>query len=132
MFARKDKKDRKTPESVKPPPSHTHGEAAGAIGGEVVGAIVGSMAGPPGAIAGMVIGAAAGAMVGKIIDEEEERKSFHDGELDEEIGVTSGELGAPNLAHPPEGTGAYSAASVGAGGSAERQPAEGPLEDIDE
>jgi len=42
----------------------------------------------------MVIGAAAGAMVGKIIDEEEERKSFHDGALDEEIGVTKGDLGA--------------------------------------
>jgi phage tail tape-measure protein len=132
MFTKKATKDIATPESVKPPPSHTHGEAVGAIGGEVVGAIVGSMAGPPGAIAGMVIGAAAGAMVGKIIDEEEERKSFLDGELDEEIGVTSGELGAPDLAHPPEVRGAYSAASVGAAESAERQPAEGPLEDVDE
>jgi hypothetical protein len=132
MFSKKTKKNVATPESVKPPPPHTHAEAAGAIGGEVVGAVVGSMAGPPGAIAGMVIGAAAGAMVGKIIDEEAERKSFHDGELDKEIGVSSGELGAPNLKHPPATRGTYSAASAGAGGAGDRNPAEGPLEDVDE
>src|SRR5580700_10722784 len=127
MFTSKVKRDVTVPESVKPPPSHTHGEEAGAIGGEIVGAVVGSMGGPAGAVAGMVLGAAAGAVVGKIMDEEADRKSFHDGELDEAIGVTSGELGAPNLKHPPAIRGAYSAASVGGGGSGQSQPAEGPM-----
>lgn len=87
-------KGEKTPESVKPPKSHTHGEEAGALGGEVVGAVVGSMGGPAGAVAGMVLGAAAGAVIGKTIDEEADRKSYHDEELDEIIGVTKGDMGA--------------------------------------
>ena len=93
MLLHRTKKDA-PPESVKPPPPHTHGVEAGAIAGEVAGAVVGSIAGPPGAIAGMVLGAAAGAMVGKILDEEADRKSFHDEELDDVIGVTKGDLGA--------------------------------------
>jgi len=75
-------------------PNHTHGEIAGALAGEVVGGIVGSLAGPPGAVAGMVIGGAAGALAGKVIDQEAERGHIHDEELDEEIGVTGGDLGA--------------------------------------
>ena len=86
----------KTPEQqeYRVPKPHTHGEEAGAIAGEVAGAVVGSMGGPAGAVAGMVLGAAAGAMVGKILDEEAERVSLHDEVLDEEIGVTSGDLGS--------------------------------------
>jgi outer membrane lipoprotein SlyB len=96
MKLRKTKKDSATatPESVIPPRPHTHGEEVGAIGGEVVGGVVGSMAGPAGAVAGMVLGAVAGAMAGKIMDEEAERKSYHDEALDEVIGVTKGPLGA--------------------------------------
>ena len=131
MNLNRTRKDKTTPESVKPPKPHTHGEEAGAIGGEIVGAVVGSMAGPPGAIAGMVLGAAAGAVVGKMVDEEADRKSTHDEELDEAIGVSGGDLGAPNLKHPPAIRGAYSAASVGAGGSGERHPSEGPMSGTD-
>jgi uncharacterized membrane protein len=74
-------------------PAHTHGTEAGAIAGEVVGAVMGSMAGPPGVVAGMIVGAAAGALAGKVIDQEAERTSWHDGELDDAIGVTKGDLG---------------------------------------
>jgi outer membrane lipoprotein SlyB len=75
-------------------PNHTHGEIAGAIAGEVVGGIVGSLAGPPGAVAGMVVGAAVGALAGEVLDQEAERSHIHDEDLDDEIGVTSGDLGA--------------------------------------
>jgi phage tail tape-measure protein len=108
-------------------PSHTHDEMAGALAGEVAGGILGAMAGPPGAVAGMVMGAATGALVGEILHREAERKHARDQKLDDDIGVTSGNLGAPNLAHPPATIGAFSAASVGAGSPSDRPPAEGPI-----
>jgi uncharacterized membrane protein len=82
-------------------PAHKHGGEAGAIAGEVLGALVGSAAGPPGAVAGMVLGAAVGALAGEMMDEEAERTSLHDAELDETIGVTKGDLGRPSAAPPP-------------------------------
>jgi phage tail tape-measure protein len=108
-------------------PNHAHGELAGTLAGEVAGAIVGAMAGPPGAVAGMVVGAATGALVGGVLDREAERKHVHDEQLDDEIGVTSGDLGAPNLAHPLAKVGAFSAASMGASARTDRPPAEGPI-----
>jgi len=74
-------------------PTHTHGTEVGAVAGEVAGALMGSMAGPAGVVTGMIVGAAMGALAGKVIDQEAERTSWHDGELDEEIGVTKGDLG---------------------------------------
>jgi hypothetical protein len=50
---------------------------------------MGSIAGPPGAITGAVIGGIVGATTARGLDLDEERESFHDGELDEQIGVTS-------------------------------------------
>jgi uncharacterized membrane protein len=102
-MASKNKKAKESKTEPKMPnPNHTHGAEAGAFAGEVVGGVVGSMAGPPGAIAGMLMGAAAGALAGMVIDRDAERTHVHDDELDKEIGVTSDELGAPNLEHPPE------------------------------
>lgn len=101
-------------------------EAGGAAGGALTGAAVGAIAGPPGAVAGAVIGGVVGALVAKVADEEDERTSFHDHELDEIIGVTGGEIGASNLKHPPAVRGAYSAASTGAATSG-GAPAEGPI-----
>jgi len=77
-----------------PKPSHTHGEEGGAIAGEILGGVLGAAAGLPGAIAGMVIGGAAGALAGKVLDNEAERTHVHDEELDKEIGVSGGDLGA--------------------------------------
>jgi phage tail tape-measure protein len=85
-----------------PKPSHPHGKAEGAIAGEVVGAILGSAAGPAGVVAGMVIGAAAGTLVGGVLDDEAARAHKHDEELDEEIGVASGNLGIVRPRAPTE------------------------------
>jgi outer membrane lipoprotein SlyB len=82
-------------------PSHTHGGEVGAIAGEVVGGVLGSAAGPVGAITGMIVGAAAGALVGEVLEREANRAHVHDEELDDEIGVTSGDLGAARSAKPP-------------------------------
>jgi phage tail tape-measure protein len=77
-----------------PPPQGHAGTNAGAIAGELVGAVVGSAAGPAGTVAGMVVGAVLGAVTGHVLEDEGRRQSTHDGELDEAIGVTAGNLGA--------------------------------------
>jgi phage tail tape-measure protein len=102
-------------------------QAEAGVAGAVAGAAVGAAAGPPGIAAGAAIGAVAGAIAGRALGEDAERRSEHDRKLDEEIGVTDGTLGAPNLQHPPAERGAYSGASAGVtsdGG----QPAEGPIQ----
>jgi hypothetical protein len=109
------------------PHRHPLHEAGGAAGGALAGAAVGSIAGPAGAAAGAVIGGVVGAIVAKISDEEADRVSFHDGELDAEIGVNGGDLGAPNLLHPPAIRGTYSAGSAGGGGTSGGGSSEGPM-----
>jgi hypothetical protein len=106
---------------------HPHGIAAGAAGGAAAGAALGAIAGPPGMIVGALIGGAAGAAAGMAVDRGEAEASVEDAKLDEEIGVTDGDLGAPNLKHPPAVVGAYSAGSSGAPTSPERAPDEGPM-----
>ena len=112
---------------------HLH-EAGGAAGGAIAGAALGSIAGPLGAATGAVLGGVIGAVVAKVGDEESERHSVHDGELDAIIGVSGGDLGAPNLKHPPALRGTYSAASSGAGaGTGGGKPdASGPMSAPDE
>lgn len=105
---------------------HLH-EAGGAAGGALAGAALGFVAGPAGAAAGAVIGGVVGAFVAKIGDEESERLSIHDGELDTAIGVNGGDLGAPNLKHPPATRGTYSAAASG-GSSGTGGQAAGPMQ----
>ena len=78
-------------------PAHRYGARVGAIAGEALGAIVGSGAGPVGVAAGLVIGTAVGALVGKVFDQEQARVSRHQQELDDEIGVTRGDLGRPEV-----------------------------------
>ena len=105
---------------------HVH-EAGGAAGGALAGAALGFVAGPGGAAAGALIGGAVGALVAKIGDEELERVSQHDRELDAVIGVNGGDLGAPNLEHPPATRGTYSVAASGGTGSA-GATASGPMQ----
>jgi hypothetical protein len=94
--------------------------------GVVSGAVIGAMAGLPGAVAGAVIGGAAG-VVGAIASGRDAAKhEADDAELDETIGVSSGEMGAPNLKHPPPTSGAYSASSAGVATGGSGTPAEGP------
>ena len=105
--------------------------AEGAAGGAAVGAVAGLMAGPVGVAVGAALGAVAGAVAEAVVENEKAIDRAHDAVLDDIIDVTSGEMGAPNLKHPPAKIGAYSAASMGisSGGGA---PAEGPFEDVDD
>jgi hypothetical protein len=102
-------------------------EAGGAAAGALAGAAVGSVAGPPGMIAGAVIGGAVGAVATKIADDESERVSLHDRELDDVIGVNGGDLGEPSLKHPPAVLGTYSAGASGAGGGGGGSSSAGPM-----
>jgi hypothetical protein len=106
-------------------------EAEGAASGAIAGTVVGAAAGPPGMAAGAIIGAAAGAMAGAALDAEGESRALRTRELDAVIGVSGGDMGAPNLLHPPSKVGAFSGASVGGGGSDGGAPAEGPMQSPD-
>ncbi len=77
-------------------------ELEGGASGAIAGAVIGASAGPPGAVAGAILGGVAGVMAGAVLDSESARRSAHASELDAEIGVVGGEIGAPNLQHPPE------------------------------
>ncbi len=103
-------------------------EVEGGASGALAGAALGAAAGPPGIVAGAVIGSIAGAVTGAGLDTESLRQTARTRELDAQIGVSEGELGAPNLEHPPAKVGAYSAASAGASSSSADQPAEGPIQ----
>jgi hypothetical protein len=104
-------------------------ELEGGAAGALAGATIGAVAGAPGAIAGAVVGAILGAAAGLAVEKGNEARDAEDGELDAEIGVEDGELGAPNLKHPPAKIGAYSASSAGVhSGESDAEPAEGPIE----
>lgn len=70
----------------------------GTVSGAVTGAVVGLAAGPPGMIIGGAIGAVLGTVAGAALDRESHRTERHDRELDDDIGVTSGDLGAREAA----------------------------------
>jgi hypothetical protein len=69
----------------------------GAVMGAAVGGVFGVLAGPPGIWTGALLGALAGGAAGRVISVQEARTSRHDAELDEEIGVTSHNLGRPPM-----------------------------------
>jgi hypothetical protein len=82
-----------------------------------------------GAAAGAVVGAIVGAVAGRATEQNDESRAAEDRKLDAEIGVSGGELGAPNLKHPPAKTGTYSGGSAGvAPSSGDEEPAEGPMQ----
>ncbi len=84
-------------------------------------------AGPPGAIAGAVIGAGAIGSTSWALEADNAERALRDQQLDAEIGVSEGDLGVAGLKHPPAKVGAYSAASLGVGGSSDPVLAEGPI-----
>jgi outer membrane lipoprotein SlyB len=102
-------------------------EAEAGASGALVGAVVGASAGPPGALAGAIIGGVAGALAGAVMDQESSAREQRTRELDAEIGVSGGDLGAPNLEHPAPKRGTYSAAASGVS-PADDAPAEGPIQ----
>ena len=93
---------------------------------------MGAIAGPAGLAAGAVVGGIVGGVIAKVVDEEEDRVSLHDHELDDAIGVTSGSIGAANLKHPPALRGTFSVASAGGGSGGGGSSAEGPMQAPDE
>jgi hypothetical protein len=117
--------DRRTP-SWKPS-LHGGGAVAAGAAAAAAGAAVGAVAGPPGIVIGAVIGGAAGAATESLLERARRVAQAHERQLDEDVGITSGDIGAPNLNHPPPQIGAYSAASSGAGTVRQRAPAEGPM-----
>jgi len=103
-------------------------ELEGGTAGALAGATIGAIAGAPGIVAGAVVGAITGAVAGRAVQKDDAERAAEDRELDHEIGVSSAELGAPNLEHPPAKIGAYSGSSTGAGATEEEEPAEGPFQ----
>ena len=107
-------------------------DAAGGAAGALSGAALGSMAGPPGAVAGAVIGGIVGALASAAVQSEAYDISERDAVLDAELGITEGDIGAPNLEHPPAERGAFSAANSGADVVlGEPRPASGPMPSAD-
>jgi len=110
---------------------HVEREAEAGLSGALAGAAVGAVAGPPGAVAGAIIGGAVGVLAGAALDNQAIDARTRDAKLDAEIGVTDGDLGAPNLAHPPAKVGAYSSAASGGGGGIDVPIASGPMQPPD-
>lgn len=94
---------------------HEH-EFEGAVAGALVGVAGGAIAGPPGMIAGAVIGGVVGALAAMALETETVLRAERDRELDDVIGVTDGDIGAPNLEHPPPRSASYSPSSCGVEG----------------
>ncbi len=107
---------------------HIAHEVESGASGVIAGAALGAGAGPPGVVAGAIVGGVVGAVAGVVLDRESSRRLEHMRELDEEIGVMGGDLGAPNLEHPPATTGAPSPESAGVSVTMEQEPAEGPMQ----
>lgn len=102
-----------------------------AVAGAIAGAAAGIVAGPAGAIAGGVLGGAAGAVAGLALSNAARERHARAAQLDKEIGVSDGDLGAPSLKHPPARVGAYSDAAAGASRDGSASPSEGPIQDVD-
>ncbi|HVH46915.1 MAG TPA: hemerythrin domain-containing protein [Labilithrix sp.] len=71
---------------------------ASALAGAATGAAVGVIGGPPGIILGGAIGTAMGLLAGSALELANERAGAHDRALDDDIGVTAGDLGAREAA----------------------------------
>jgi hypothetical protein len=125
MSTAKEKSVAEVEHDLKHASGHQLGKSEVALG-VIAGAAVGAMAGPAGAIVGAAIGAAAGAVGAAAASIDEANREENEAELDETIGVSSGELGAPNLKHPPSKRGTFSAESAGVGAGGTAVPAEGP------
>lgn len=66
----------------------------GTVSGAVAGAVVGIVAGPPGMIVGGAIGGALGTAAGAVLDRESHAAERRERSLDDEIGITNGDIGA--------------------------------------
>jgi hypothetical protein len=102
--------------------------------GVMAGAALGSFAGPVGAVAGAIGGSLVGAILAIGHNIQIHLEALEEERVDREIGVIGGDIGAPNLRHPPPTLGGlYHSSSLGFGGTAggydanEGVVAEGPM-----
>ncbi len=101
-------------------------DLAAAAGAAAAGAMVGAIGGPVGAVIGAIAGGAVGALATEGVAASDAAKSLNERRLDKEIGVSEGELGAPNLEHPTAKKGLYSAGAAGVSNET-GEVAEGPI-----
>jgi hypothetical protein len=121
---KKSRRQRKDEKAASRRHLHTAGVGAAAA---LSGAALGAMAGPPGAIAGAVIGGVVGTLASIGYEDNSVENARHERTLDAELGISEGDIGAPNLEHPPARIGAFSAANSGAEAYSDSAPAEGPI-----
>jgi phage tail tape-measure protein len=105
--------------------------AAEAAAGAAVGAAAGVIAGPAGMAIGAFLGGAIGAAVGEVLHLDHEAAARRDEQLDKDIGVSGGDLGAASPNQPPS-RGVFHSASMGVSHGTGSAPSEGPIQDIDE
>lgn len=89
----KSRRSKQEPKLRIPPERHEVASTT-TLSGALVGATTGLMGGPPGIVAGGVIGGAIGALAGTVLERDRRDGFVHDVELDEEIGVVGGDIGA--------------------------------------
>ena len=135
----KTKRERRPARATRPPEvearvaeERKENMGAGAVSGALAGAAAGVIAGPVGAVAGGALGAVAGAAAGVALAEDHEKRLEEEEELDRDIGVTEGSMGAPNLKHPPAKVGAFSKNAAGGAPVSTPTPASGPISGTDE
>ncbi len=106
--------------------------AVDAVVGAVGGAVTGMLGGPPGMVAGAVIGGAIGAAAGVALHRDHVRHEAEDAQLDRDIGVFGGDIGAAPPDAPKSKRGVFHATSLGVGGGAGSSPSEGPMQNLDD
>jgi hypothetical protein len=110
-------------------PSMAAPVALDAAAGAAAGAIAGTIAGPVGMAIGAVIGGFVGGAAGVAVETADKEKSAHDAQLDQEIGVSGGNIGEASPEQPPS-HGRFQAASLGVSDS-EPESSDGPIQNVD-
>jgi hypothetical protein len=106
--------------------------AAETLAGAAAGAAMGVLAGPAGAVAGAVIGGMIAAVAGAALHEEHTYENAEDAQLDRDIGVFGGDIGAAAPDAPMSRRGLFHAASMGISVGSSPVPSEGPMQNLSE
>lgn len=111
----------------------TSTEAIFAAAASLTGAVIGIIAGPAGVVAGAIIGSVVGAAAGAMLADSNSKRWHHDEELDYDIGVFDGSMGAAPPDAPKARIGAFSSGSAGGAGNAPSMPPPnaGPMQEIE-
>ena len=102
--------------------------------GVMAGAALGAFAGPIGLVAGAIGGSIVGTILAIGPNRQIHLEAMEEERVDRELGIIGGDIGAPNLRHPPPSYGGlYHTSSLGFGGTGggydadEGVVAEGPM-----